>query len=354
MGNEFSRKEQALIRMATNQLLNNGFDARRGGERVKQRLKLRRRKNLLLRYAAVVIVLLGSGMLIWLYPETEVTSVPVASGIMRATGTPELILATGERVLLDSSARVKVKQPGATIVFDSVSSQLQYKKDEKAGHDEPMVYNQLYTPKGGEYSLMLADGTKVWLNAESTLRFPVKFASEKREVFLDGEAYFEVTPDQKCPFIVRMGQRTVQVLGTCFNICAYHMDNYWQTTLVTGKVNVQSDGDTFLLSPSEQFTENVKTGKKEVRKIDISEYLSWREGIIRFKGERLEDIVQKLERWYDFQMFYANDQLRNMRFRGVFNKYDSFDVVLRKLEQTTNIRFDIKGNTVIACVDPEK
>ena len=240
-----------------------------------------------------------------------------------------------------------VRQPGVVVVFDTAIHLLSYQKDSSREIDE-VFYNEVHIPKGGEYALMLADGSRVWLNAETTLRFPVQFAADKREVFLEGEACFEVTRNERCPFLVRTPQRTVEVLGTIFNVCAYPSDPYWHTTLVSGKVKIDTDESSCILSPSEQYLENRETGEKEIRQVRASEYLSWRLGKISFRGECLENIIQKLERWYDFQIFYANDEVRHMRFRGVINKYDPFDVVLRKLERTTDIRFDIKGRTVIA------
>lgn len=348
---KLSREEQALIQMAANQLRGQAFHSDPAWIKVKRHLRseqIYRRRKRFFRYAVAIFLLICGGISVWLYPEKQQKQVTVFSEIKIATGSPELILATGERVLLDSLHSAELVQPGAVLVFDTVSQQLSYQKKETLRSEDEMVYNRLYIPKGGEYSLILADGSKVWLNAESSLRFPVKFGADMREVFLEGEAYFEVASDNNRPFIVQMGQRSVEVLGTAFNVCAYRQDNYWHTSLASGKVKVSSEKNTFLLSPSEQYIENLKTGKKEVRKVDVSQYSSWRTGTIRFRGERLEDIVQKLERWYDFHMFYSNDELRDMRFRGTINKYDSFDTVLRNLEQTTDIRFDIKGNTVIA------
>lgn len=348
---DLSEKEQAWIRMAANQLKADKFNSDRSWERVQREIKSRHnhfRKRLLFRYAAIVILFITSGLVVWLYSEQQPVKMADTQQILPIVGKPELILTTGERVLLDSTnlSRV-VKQPGVVVTFDSTTYSLQYQKDREDKKGDILAYNELRIPKGGEYTIILADGTRVWLNAESSLRYPVQFASDKREVFLEGEACFEVTRNEHSPFLVRIEGKTVEVLGTVFNISAYPSDTYWHTTLASGKVKIDVNGSSCILLPSEQYIENKETGEKEIRQVDASQYLSWRIGKICFRGERLEDIIQKLGRWYDFQIFYANDEVRNMRFRGVINKYDAFDVVLRKLEQTTDIHFEIKGNTVI-------
>lgn len=346
---EFSKKERALIRMAANQLVDNKYDTGRAWRKVSQKIDRRRSgKRWFLNYIAVGMLLVTGGVTMWLYPVEKQMPVSENKEILQASGSAELILATGERVLLDTLTTYKrLEQPGTVVIFDTVSRRLQYKNN-LIEDTAALFYNRLNVPKGGEYSLVLADGTRVWLNSESSLRFPVKFGKNKREVFLEGEAYFEVAVDKNSPFCVRLGERSVQVLGTSFNISAYHSDDDWHATLIEGKVKVMSGGNTVFLEPSEQYIESIVTGRKEVRKVDVNLYTSWRDGLIPFKGERFEDIVRKLERWYDFHMFYANEEIKDMRFRGVISRYDSFDVVLRHLEQTTDINFEINKNTVIA------
>ncbi len=347
---EFSAKERAFIRMAANQMEDTGFDVDMAWKKIERRMEGKpgnRRKWKFL--GGIVVLFLGMGALgIWLH--TQMTEEPLGvatTEIKAASGLPELILASGEKILLDTLGKAGMEQPGAVVVYDSASRSLQYKKEKQSTDEDQLAYNQLRIPKGGEYALILSDGSRVWLNAESVLRYPVKFCSGTREVYLEGEAYFEVASDKEHPFIVHMGQKSVNVLGTVFNVSAYPSDSYWHVTLVSGKVGVNSEEESFLLNPDQQYFENVRTGEKEVRKVEVDQYLSWRTGKIVFRGERLEDIIQKLERWFDFQLFYANEEVRDMRFRGAISKYDSFDTVLRKLEKTTDIRFEIKGNTVI-------
>lgn len=346
---EFSKEEKAWIRMAANQIGHREFDTDRAWEKVKGRQcedrTLKRRWTL--GWVAAVVFLCSTGVTLWLMSDSKDLSLAGQTSVAVTDGVPELILAGGERVLLDGTqVPEKMEQPGAIAVVDSASQQLQYQENER--EMDSLVYNQLKTPKGCTYSLVLSDGTKVHLNAESSLKFPVKFTQGFREVHLDGEAYFEVTPDKTKPFLVKTGQRVVQVLGTSFNVCAYHLENSWHTTLVSGKVKVTAEKQTFLLFPNEQYLENVATGEREVRCVDPQEFISWRSGMIRFRSERLEDIILKLSHWYDFQIFYASDELKDMRFRGTIRKTDPFDVVFRNLEQTTAIHFEINGNTVIA------
>lgn len=347
---EFSTKERAFIRMAANQMEKGGFDVDRAWKKIECRVEEKPGKKGKWKFLGGIVVLFMGicALSIWLHTRMrEEPELAATTEIRVASGLPELILASGEKVLLDTLGKAGMEQPGAVVIYDSVSRSLQYKKEKYPADEVEMAYNELRIPKGGEYALILSDGSKVWMNAESVLRYPVKFCPGTREVYLEGEAYFEVAPDKENPFIVHMGQKSVNVLGTVFNVSAYPSDSYWHVTLASGKVGVNSEDEAFILSPGHQYFENVRTGEKEVREVVVDQYLSWRAGKIIFRGERLEDIIQKLERWFDFRIFYVNEEVREMRFRGAISKYDSFDTVLRKLEKTTDIRFEIKGNTVI-------
>lgn len=355
MTSDNRRKEAFWVRMAGNVLTPVNYDEDKAWERVQRHTggKNKRLWTRWLKYAAVFTA--GVGISMWGYwsLSEQRLKTPYASvaSFYPTNRQAELVLATGQRVLLDDSIRgQEVEDAGMKIRVGQKEQclQYQYQHQETADGNKIVGYNTLKVPKGGEYILILPDSSEVHLNSESSIRFPVSFASDKREVFLEGEAFFKVKPDRKAPFYVHAAGRVINVLGTTFNVFAYGDEPYFRSTLVTGKVKVSGGRQEVVLKPSEQYAENQKTGEVEVRKVDPSFYLSWMDGKIMFKGERLEDIVKKLARWFDFEIFYASQEVKDMKFRGVIRKYDSFESVLKTLERTTpDIRFMINGHTVI-------
>ena len=207
-------------------------------------------------------------------------------------------------------------------------------------------------PKLGEYWLKLADGSRIWLNSESSLRYPVKFGLHRREIFLSGEIYLEVVPDTQRPFIVHTANRTIKVLGTRFNVRNYPTDSLWSTTLVEGKIQIGHNDTTYILKPGEQYTASRQEGRPQISSVNPALYTSWISGKIIFHNERLEEIIRQLQRWYDFEVFYTDPQLKGLHFGGAINKYNSFQVVLKYLERTADLHFDIQGRTVIVRGKP--
>ena len=266
----------------------------------------------------------------------------------------ELRLGTGVRLALNEHQGVySSENEGVEIVNDTVAGKVSYHVN-KTGMEDSLVFNTLIVPKGGEYSLELPDGTVVWVNSESSLRFPEKFTSNRREVFLEGEAYFEVKKDANRPFYVHTEAGKVRVLGTAFNVCAYSNDRFWQTTLVEGSVMINQEENEVLLKPNEQYQIDMETGKGELKEVLPELYTSWRDGKFYFKAYTFEELVGKLERWYDFTMFYTNESIKNRRFSGVVNKHESLQDMLKFLEMTSDVQFNVKGNVVTASLKNTK
>ena len=209
-------------------------------------------------------------------------------------------------------------------------------------------YNKLVTPIGGEYRLTLSDGTKVFLNAASELKYPVEFMGDRRVVDLDGEAYFEVHKDNQRPFVVRTKGAEVCVLGTSFNVNTYGDDGRIYTTLVNGSVRVLSvkNGQEKVLTPGMQGVMNMQTGQLMVREVDVESYVAWREGRFVFRTMTLDLIMQQLQRWYDFEVFYQNLELKDYEFRGVIKRDMDLDKVLSVIKATTNVDFEVKGKVI--------
>ena len=256
--------------------------------------------------------------------------------LMMADG-KEVVLEQGQNLNILLNERVRVATSSQGIVYEEYGKGMVTEE-----------YNKLTTPVGGEYSLVLSDGTKVFLNADSELKYPVEFSDGKRIVDLKGEAYFEVHKDSLRPFIVRMNGAEVTVLGTSFNVNTYGDDGQIYTTLVNGSVRVSSvkNGQAEVLKPGMQSVMNVQSGLLTVRKVDVEPYVAWREGRFVFRAMTLDLIMRQLQRWYDFEVFYQNSELKDYEFRGVIKRDMDLDKVLSVIKATTNVDFEVKGKVI--------
>lgn len=195
--------------------------------------------------------------------------------------------------------------------------------------------------------MQLSDGTKVWMNSESTLKFKSKFTGKQRVVDLEGEAYFEVAKNPKKPFIVRTPNTFLKVLGTKFNVKAYANEDYTYTTLNEGKVKLIMDDKQQFLAPNEQIVFNKRTNEYETKVVDASIYSAWTNGRLVFKDERLEDILSSLSRWYGLSVFYKNVSIKEERFSISVNRYDEIQPLLNHLELTRDIHLRINKSALI-------
>ena len=205
---------------------------------------------------------------------------------------------------------------------------------------------EVKTNPGMMISLTLPDGTLVYLNSESTLSYPSRFDNDTRNVTLQGEAYFEVNKTGH-PFTVSTQGMQIEVLGTTFNISAYPGEEY-QATLVSGSVKVDTgEGQSLVLKPSQQASLIPGSGNIQVRTVDTAFYTSWVKGKINFKDQRLEDIMRILSRWYNIEVDYSDEALKNLRFGCYVNRYEEIAPFLELLEATENIHVKINGKTII-------
>ncbi len=214
-------------------------------------------------------------------------------------------------------------------------------------HSEKIEYNSLEVPAGGEYGLLLSDGTHVYINSQSKLTYPTVFCGEERVVELDGEAYFDVKKDPMHPFWVKMGDVSLKVLGTSFNVKAYRDDIRVETTLVSGSVEVRVGEEDVLLSPGQQLCYNRQKASWIKRDVDVSLYTSWKEGTLKFERERLEDILNVLGRWYGMDIFYSQQSLKEQVFSGNLRRYKSVGEVLEVLKMTSDVHFIVKDKIII-------
>ena len=254
-----------------------------------------------------------------------------------------LILDNGEAIDLKSTSGVELKEKDGTVI--QVDSTVLNYQQAPARTSEKLAYNKVNVPRGGEYQLMLSDGSKVQLNSMSSIRFPVQFAQDCRLVELEGEAYFEVSKTGQ-PFIVQTKGMKIEVLGTTFNISAYANEEY-QTTLVSGSVKVQTEnGSNRILKPSEQACITPGRNQINVRNVDTAFYTSWIHGKINFKDQRLDDIMKTLARWYDMDVVYENEATKELRFGCYVNRYNEITPLVKLLEQTGRVTVTVEGKTI--------
>ena len=273
-------------------------------------------------------------------PETLVSQVDITPGGVKAV----LQYEDGKTIDLTSSSSRIVISDGLVLVNDSLKG---LRFDQGELENRPMKYHTLTVPVGGEYHFTLADGTRVWVNSASEVRFPNCFSGERREIYVKGEVYLEVARDEKHPFIVYTGENEVRVLGTRFNLTAYQDEQKVITTLVEGSVEFRNDQSSVRLKPGEQSVLNRATNKLEKQKVDVSIYTSWVSGTYEYERSPLSDITRQLSRWYDVQFIYESTEFSNHPFTGVVKRDQSLEEVLSIIEKTTNIRFKISGRTII-------
>ena len=208
-------------------------------------------------------------------------------------------------------------------------------------------YNTIEVPRGGEYSIVLSDGTIVRLNADTKLRYPVKFSKNQRDVYLIGEAYFEVSHNRNSPFVVHAHDSEVKVLGTSFNISAYEDQAFIATTLVEGSVETSNLGNTKLLEPGYQSVIVRGMADISINKVDTYLYTSWVDGIYEFENMELEYIMTQLGRCYDVEFFFIEEQYKHICFTGAFEKENSFEFALDMIAKIADVDFAIKGKHII-------
>ncbi|MDR2679393.1 MAG: DUF4974 domain-containing protein [Tannerella sp.] len=337
------------------------FDKNKGWERLCRKLRSAERRRLYLRftrYAAILLIPIAVDLaIVYLHSSDEERQTASVRNFQDAVIQPGekkaiLTLGSGEKVNLNSlTEKILEEEDGTAIVINEDALNYRDKRNHVARTDpapakEKEIFNRIDVPPGGEYSLTLSDGTKVYLNSMSSLKFPVRFVGRQRTVELEGEGYFEVTESDK-PFSVKAGRLDVEVLGTTFNISVYPGESN-QATLVEGSLKVSvSSGSNCILKPSEQACTTENAEELNVRKVDVLQYTSWINGKIYFKDTRLEDMMTKLARWYDVEVSYLNTNIKNIRFGCNVNRYENIDPFLELLEKTGKVRVETEGKKVI-------
>ncbi|OFY42725.1 MAG: hypothetical protein A2X18_13635 [Bacteroidetes bacterium GWF2_40_14] len=286
--------------------------------------KARERALKVMSYAAGCIILAVGGLL-WMTGDNSKEEL-----LSDSVSKVRLVMSTGDVINLDTQVPDSINTKSALILKDTLG--LIYKaKDELLEGSHVVEKNKIITEVGGEYSFTLSDGTKVWLNSLSEIEFPVNFTGNERIVNLTGEAYFEVTPDAKRPFIVHSLNQSVQVLGTTFNIKAYPDEDMVYTTLVEGKITVGSGGRKVVLSPGmESVCQRSKNGI-ETHSVNTDFNTAWRTGFFMFNNQDLGEMLKVLERWYGYDFKYSDSDTGANTFSGRFNKYSDLVTILSSI-----------------------
>ena len=332
--------------------------------------------------AAAVLLLLITGITLWQRHPTAESKIAqlkpeapppaVVPGSNKAT----LILNDGSTVALDSLRTGTLATQGNTRIVQLTNGRLSYNTAATSATATPnpgaatrtsatpgaapnptaaapapgapataVLYNTVRTPKGGQYQVTLPDGSKVWLNAATSLRFPTAFTGKDRTVELTGEAYFEIARNKDQPFQVKVNEMTVDVLGTHFNIMAYENEGSVNTSLLQGSVRVEQAGQAKTLQPGQESRLNISTGNLLVAVADTDQAVAWKNGLFQFDGATLETVMHQVERWYDVDVKYEGEVTSH--FSGQIPRSASLPQVLHMLDLAGKTRFTLEGRTVV-------
>ncbi len=311
--------------------------------------KEHRKVRYLFRYtaAASILLLISTGLYFYskqpLAPQLVKQSLPIKTDLAPGGNKAVLTLSNGAKIVLDDRNNgLLAKQNGIT-VRKAADGMIIYDIAKPGTQVQDVAYNTIETPRGGQFQVNLPDGSKVWLNAASSLKFPVIFTDKGRDVELTGEAYFEIAKNKNAPFKVRVNTAEIEVLGTHFNVMAYTEERSINTTLLEGSVRVSAEKQSRLIVPGQQLK---LTDKMEVVKADISEAIAWKNGYFIFKNEEISSVMRKISRWYDVDIQYKNG-IPKKKFLGKISRNGNVSEVLEILELTGAVHFKIdKGNSL--------
>jgi ferric-dicitrate binding protein FerR (iron transport regulator) len=279
-------------------------------------------------------------------PTAIVRQKPIVPGANKAY----LTLSNGTKIVLDdakngalaSQPGMKISKAGSGVVI------YEFIKSTKSETENTLsAINTVTTPRGGQYQVLLEDGTHVWLNAASSIRFPQAFHGPQRLVELSGEAYFEVAKDKTHPFIVQANGAKVQVFGTHFNINAYPDNNSVTTTLLEGSVQMSNSSQATMLVPGEQGVSTKSGGAISVSRADIQQAMAWKNGYFIFHDLSIVEVMKQVSRWYDVDIQYQDEDVKNNEFGGAISRYKSITELLDNMQLTRSVHYRIEGRRVI-------
>ncbi len=259
---------------------------------------------------------------------------------------PVLILEDGSKLILSKDRLSALSGKRGLNIHQDSNGKLVYTVESAGNKSSAVLFNEIKTPAGQQFTIFLSDGTKVSLNAGSSLKFPTAFNTSERKVTLSGEAYFEVAKNKNKPFKVSTLNQEIEVLGTHFNVNAYNNEALNKTTLVEGSVKVKAKNAAHfaILKPGQQAA--LQTGSLVISQADVEAALAWKFGYFKFNNEDLESIMRKLERWYDVEVVYETEKNPNLAFDGRISQTKSISSILRIIEETGNVHFKVSGRRI--------
>lgn len=329
-------------------------------EQIRQRIfaQIERRKNIPRSRRSVVrlwwpvaasILILLAASLILSHRDTLIVK-PKSANVTKGTshitpGTTKaiLILGNGGQINLNAMANGRIAQAGNTVIKKINNGQLVYENN--SGQKE-ISYNTIVTPRGGQYQVTLPDGTEVWLNAASSLKYPTAFVGRERHVDLTGEAYFEVAKNKHMPFTVSAGKVNVKVLGTHFNISAYEDDPANKTTLLEGSIELSKNGQLVLLTPGQQAVAGYNSEQIQLKSVNVDDAVAWKNGYFSFRKENIKSAMRRIARWYDVDIEFQGE-VSNKYLGGSVSRAENIDEMLSYLQLTGIANFNIKERRII-------
>jgi ferric-dicitrate binding protein FerR (iron transport regulator) len=327
-------------------LKSNQFDTNKELKKFESRINSRMRYITRFVAAASVILTLSLSIpYLWDQYQANQEMIALNTPIKPGKKGAQLILSTGKQVQIDSQSK-KIKEKDGSLIQLDPETGLEYR--ESTQKITKLIFNTLKTARGNEFNMKLADGTHVWLNADSELRYPVQFTGENRKVYLKGEAYFDVAHDNEKAFVVNSYDQEVKVYGTEFCVNAYN-EKEIKTVLVEGSVGVRPNPNAkeLKLKPGELGFADLQSGEINIRKVNVRPYIAWKDGDFVFENESLENIMLRLERWYNVKIFYMNEECKYFRFSGDMKRYTDVRSLLYFIQETSNAKFEINNNTIV-------
>lgn len=295
--------------------------------------------------AAALFIITAAGWLFFRAPEKLVTAEQQTQTAKIKPGSNKavLTLASGGQIVLDHIRPGKMVDKDGVRILKTKEGQVVFTVIANASKTPQL--STISTPKGGQYEVVLPDGTKVWLNSASSIQFPTAFTGKERRVSLQGEAYFEVAKNKAMPFKVKTDFQEIEVLGTHFNVMAYDNESSIKTTLLEGSVKVFSKDGGALLKPGQQAELNKSNRRLAVQEVSTKAAVAWKNGIFMFAHEDMRSILNKISRWYDVEIIYKNTSTDH-RYSGNISRFDEVTEVLKTMEMTGTVHFEIKGRRI--------
>lgn len=259
-----------------------------------------------------------------------------------------LTLSNGSQIALADVKNGTIANQGSVVISKNANGQLVYSTPNSGSTASKIIYNTITTGRGGQYQVTLSDGTQIWMNAESSITYPVSFSPEERKVTASGEVYFEIAHNENSPFKVMTGNQEIMVLGTRFNVNGYADETAISTTLLAGSIRIRNltSGKSSMVSPGQQATITKDKDQISVKAVNAENAISWKNGYFLFDNQDIRSIMKTMSRWYDVDIAY-NYHNTNERFGGTFSRYSNLSEILHNLELVGHIHFNIQDKKII-------